>query len=127
MSVRKLQLINTGIQYWIGVLLSYCIDRCILFTLLEFFQKRQRIPTWYYYLLPDTIINSIKVGVRYFLKFHINQLINIWQVNIIILDIIINQTVLNGIGLSCIIDRLPVITNYRFKRLHKCMHPLFHL
>ena len=126
MYVRKLQFINTGIKYWIGFLLYYWITRCISFTLPEFSYNRKRISTWYYYLIPDTIIKRIKVGVRYLLNFHINQLITIYQSHIVILDIIIKLTVVNCIGISRVIERLPVITNPCFNILHKCLHLLFH-
>ena len=85
------------------------------------------ISNWYYYFRPDIPIKSIKLGVRYFLNFHIDQLITIWQVHIIILGIIIKQNVVIGIGKICVLERLPVITNPRFKRLNKCLHPILHL
>ena len=125
--VQKIQLINPGIQYCIGVLLFYWINRCLPFMLIDFSQNRQNISNWYYYPIPDIVTKRIKVGVIDVLNFKINQLSTIWQVHIVILDTTIKKTVLNFIGISFAVERLLVITNPRFKRLHKYLNPLLHL
>ena len=118
---------NHGIQFRIGVVLYYWITRCISFTLHKFSQNMQRISTWYYYISPNILINSIDLCVIDLLNFHINELITIWQVHIIILDIVIKWILVNGIGLIILVDRWPVINNTIFKRLHKCLHSILHI
>ena len=37
------------------------------------------------------------------------------------------NNVVNDIGIRCVIERFPVISDPRFKRLHKCLRPIINL